>query len=83
MGRDVDLLGRGLYLEAALFNHSCSPNCSVSAGARTLEVVVDEVVARTYEGRTIPEQLPVQSSGSNRVVERDVQEVERGLELST
>ena len=26
LGRNVDLLGRGLYLEAALFNHSCSPN---------------------------------------------------------
>jgi len=44
MGRNVDLLGRGLYLHAAMFNHSCSPNCSVSAGASTLEVVVDEMV---------------------------------------
>ena len=29
----------------AFFNHSCSPNCSVSAGARNLEVVADEEIA--------------------------------------
>ena len=23
----MDLLGRGVYLSAALFNHSCAPNC--------------------------------------------------------
>ena len=43
-GREVDLLGRGLYLDAALFNHSCAPNCSVSAGALSLEVILDEAV---------------------------------------
>lgn len=48
-GRDIDLLGRGVYLQAALFNHSCAPNCSVSAGARTLEVVLDEDVAAGEE----------------------------------
>lgn len=45
MGRNVDLLGRGLYLEAALFNHSCAPNCFVSAGALSLEVIADETVS--------------------------------------
>ena len=45
LGRNVDLLGRGVYLDAALFNHSCAPNCSVSAGAWSLEMVVDEAVS--------------------------------------
>ena len=31
-GRNVDLLGRGVYLEACMFNHSCEPNCSVTSG---------------------------------------------------
>ena len=44
MGRNIDLLGRGLYLQAAMFNHSCAPNCSVSAGTKALEVVTDEAV---------------------------------------
>ena len=43
-GRNVDLLGRGVYLDACLFNHSCAPNCSVSAGVHTLEVCLDEQV---------------------------------------
>ncbi len=49
MGRNVDLLGRGLYLQASMFNHSCVPNCSVSAGATTLEVVTDEAVRAGQE----------------------------------
>ena len=49
LGRNVDLLGRGVYLDAALFNHSCAPNCSVTAGALLLEVVVDEAVAAGEE----------------------------------
>ena len=30
LGRNVDLIGRALYLTASMFNHSCAPNCSVS-----------------------------------------------------
>ena len=43
-GRNVDLLGRGVYLDACLFNHSCAPNCSVSTGVHSLHVTVDEAV---------------------------------------
>lgn len=48
-GRNVDLLGRGVYLDAALFNHSCSPNCSVTSGARRLSVVCETPVAAGAE----------------------------------
>ena len=48
-GRNVDLLGRGVYLDAALFNHSCAPNCSVTSGARRLSVVCEATVAAGTE----------------------------------
>ena len=44
MGRNVDLVGHGVYLGASMFNHSCSPNCSVTSGVHALRVVVDEPV---------------------------------------
>ncbi len=33
------LFGQGMYLEAALFNHSCDPNCAVSSGVTPLQIV--------------------------------------------
>ena len=54
LGRDVDLLGRGVYLAAALFNHSCAPNCCVSAGALRLEVqLLDDESAAPGDELTI------------------------------
>ena len=49
VGRNVDLLGRGVYLDACLFNHSCAPTCSATNGARCLEVVTDEAVQKGQE----------------------------------
>ena len=41
-GRNVDLIGHGVYLAASLFNHSCEPTCHASTGVRRMSVVVDE-----------------------------------------
>ena len=42
----------------------------------SVKALIEDVVAQREEGRTIVEESPVQSSGSNGVVERAVQEVE-------
>ena len=47
------LVAQGCYLAAAVFNHSCAPNCSalcsVGPDARTMRVVLDEAVAAGSE----------------------------------
>ena len=42
----------------------------------SIKYLVDDIVERRSEGRTICEESPVQSSGSNGVVERGVLEIE-------
>ena len=48
-GRNVDLIGHGVYLGASLFNHSCTPNCFVSSGVHSLCVTVDSAVGADEE----------------------------------
>ena len=43
---------------------------------RSIQFLVKDLIDQRKEGKTIPEESPVQSSGSNGVVERGVQEVE-------
>ena len=41
MGRNVDLIGHGVYMAASLFNHSCAPNCHASTGVHRMAIIVD------------------------------------------
>ena len=38
------LFGQGMYLEGAMFNHSCDPNCAVSTTINPLQVVTTRAV---------------------------------------
>ena len=44
-----------------------------------IEYLIKGIVERRGEGKTIVEESPTQSSGSNGIVERAVQEIEGGL----
>ena len=44
---------------------------------RSIQFLVKDLIDQRKEGKTIPEESPVQSSGSNGVVERGVQEGRR------
>ena len=41
MGRNVDLIGHGVYVAASLFNHSCAPNCHASTGVHRMAIMAD------------------------------------------
>ena len=45
----------------------------------SIEYLVQDIIDARKEGRTVIEESPVQSSGSNGVVERGVQEIEGGI----
>ena len=45
----------------------------------SIEYLVQDIIDTRKEGRTVIEESPVQSSGSNGVVERGVQEIEGGI----
>ena len=45
----------------------------------SMEYLFKDIRDQRPEGRTIPEESPVRSSGSNGVVERGVQEIEGGI----
>ncbi len=48
----------------------------------SMEYLVKDIRDQRPEGRTIPEEWPVKSSGSNGIVERGVQEIEGGIRAS-
>jgi hypothetical protein len=43
-----------------------------------IKCLIEDIVAAREEGRTVTEESPVQSSGSNGIVERAVQTIEGG-----
>ena len=42
-------IGHGCFLSAAVFNHSCDPNCFATSGASTLHIETQQAVARGEE----------------------------------
>jgi len=43
------LFGHACYLQAATFNHSCSPNCSATSGVECIDIIADEEILEGEE----------------------------------